>query len=198
MLKDTIELLNYLEIDSAHVIGHSMGGGIAQGLTIEYLDRVKSLTRISSSTSNPNLPRAKSEVMEALNVPFSPVREKNIDQAINIYRVLYGPFRLFDEDFIRKLSGIAFERSFYPDGVVRKSAMIMSSGSRNEQLKKLKIKALVIHGDVDPLISVEAAEDTANSIPESKLLIIKGMGHELAYEDISQIIPVIVEFFKGI
>ena len=76
--------------------------------------------------------------------------------------------------------------------------MIISSGSRNEQLKKLKIKALVIHGDADPLISIQAAEDTANSIPESKLLIIKGMGHEMADEDISQIIPAILEFFKAI
>jgi pimeloyl-ACP methyl ester carboxylesterase len=39
------------------------------------------------------------------------------------------------------------------------------------------VPSLVIHGDLDPLVSVEGGRDTAASIPGAKLLIIEGWGH---------------------
>ncbi len=56
MAADTVGLLDALGAGSAHVVGASMGGAIAQELAIEYPDRVRSLTSIMSSTGDPKLP----------------------------------------------------------------------------------------------------------------------------------------------
>jgi len=60
-------------------------------------------------------------------------------------------------------------------------------------LGSVKVPALVIHGGDDPLVSLEGGKDTANSIPRSKLLIIKGMGHNLPPETWPQIVDAITK-----
>ena len=57
--------------------------------------------------------------------------------------------------------------------------------------KAVTVPALVIHGDADPLVPVEGGMDTANAIPEAKLLIIEGMGHALPPTIWSQVIEAI-------
>jgi proline iminopeptidase len=55
----------------------------------------------------------------------------------------------------------------------------MASGNRKPLLKKVNIPALVIHGDIDPLVPMACGEDTADAIPGAKMRVIKGMGHNL-------------------
>jgi pimeloyl-ACP methyl ester carboxylesterase len=57
---------------------------------------------------------------------------------------------------------------------------ILASGSRVELLARIRAPTLVLHGDEDPLVPVEAGRDTAARIPGARLRIISGMGHDLA------------------
>lgn len=198
MAKDTLGLLDALNISSAHVVGISMGGMIAQIMAIEYPTRVKTLTSMSSTTGNPTLPQARPEVMALLLTPPSSDRNKNIEQSVNTWRTLHGPRYHFDEKFIRERSGKVFDRNFYPAGDARQFAAIIASGSRNKALEKLTVPTLVIHGDADPLIPVEGGKDTAKSIPKAKLLIIEGMGHTIPDEVESQILTAILEHVKTV
>lgn len=196
MAKDTIGLMDALEITSAHIVGVSMGGMIAQTIAIEYPQRVKTLTSLSSTTGNPKLPMAKAEVMAILTTPPPVDLENNVQSSVKAWRVLHGSKYKFDEEFIRKRSELVFKRNFYPKGTARQFAAIFASGSRNNSLKNLKIPTLVIHGDADPLIPVEAGKDTAQSIPGSELLIIEGMGHTIPNEVGPQIIQAIIKNTK--
>ncbi|MFW9929190.1 MAG: alpha/beta fold hydrolase [Candidatus Thorarchaeota archaeon] len=196
MAKDAIGLLDALNIESAHVVGISMGGMIAQVMAIEYPSRVKTLTSMSSTTGNPSLPQAKPEAMAILVNPPPSDREKNIEESIQSWRLLHGSKYFFNEDLIRERSALVFDRNFYPPGSVRQLAAILASGSRNKELNKLSLPTLVIHGDADPLIPVEAGKDTANSIPGSELLIIEGMGHTIPQEVAPKIIASIVKNTK--
>ena len=72
------------------------------------------------------------------------------------------------------------------------AAAAVGTTDKREQLQKLDVPALVVHGSDDPLIPVVAAEDTAANIPGAELVIIEGMGHDFPDEVIEPIIDALV------
>jgi len=188
MADDAVGLLDELGIKEADIVGVSMGGMIAQTIAIHYPDRVRTLTSIMSSTGNPSLPRPKPEAMAVLLSPPVSNRDEYISNSVESSRVLHGPTYPLDEDYVRKLAGHQYDRCYNPQGFTRQLGAVLASGSRNEELGKVKIPTLVIHGDVDPLVPVEAGKDTAKSIPDSKLVIIEGMGHSFPTEAVPKIL----------
>ncbi|MFW9834353.1 MAG: alpha/beta fold hydrolase [Candidatus Thorarchaeota archaeon] len=193
MAADAVGLLDTLKIEAADVVGVSMGGMIAQSIAIHYPERVRTLTSIMSSTGNPNLPQAKPEAMEVLLAP--PVSNKNdyVTNQLKTAKVLHGSKYPLDEDYVRNYAGKSYDRCYHPQGLSRQLGAILTSGSRKEALGKVKIPTLVIHGDADPLVPVEAGKDTAQSIPDAKLVIIEGMGHSFPTEVAPRIIQEILQ-----
>jgi len=191
MADDAVGLIDALEIESAHVVGISMGGGIAQEMTIHHPDHVRTLTSIMSSTGDPQLPPPKPEAAAILVTPAPTDRAGYIESSIKTWRVLNGPAFPLDEDLTRERAGRFFDRGLSPDGTARQLAAIMASGSRKEALKSVQVPTLVIHGDADPLVPVEGGIDTANAIPGAELMIIEGMGHSLPPEVAPQVIEAI-------
>jgi pimeloyl-ACP methyl ester carboxylesterase len=192
MAEDAIGLLDTLGIESADVVGASMGGMIAQTMAIHFPERVRTLTSIMSSTGNPNLPQPTPEAMSVLLTPPVSSRDEYIKNSIEAARVLHGSKYPLNEEYIRNYSEHSFDRCYNPAGVARQFGAIIASGSRQEALKNVKIPTLVIHGDADPLVSIEGGKDTANSILGAKLLIIEGMGHSIPIEAVPQILQAIL------
>ena len=69
----------------------------------------------------------------------------------------------------------------------------MASGDRTEGLRTVKVPTLVIHGEADPLLNVTGGKATAAAIPDSRLLIIPGMGHDLPLGAWPQIVDAIAD-----
>ena len=180
MANDAAGLLDALSIKKAHICGASMGGMIAQTFAYKHPSRILTLTSIMSSTGNPQLPPGKPEAMAALTTPAPRDRDEYIEQGIKTWKIIGSPGFPFDEKRIRKLSAEAFDRSFYPQGMARQLVAILAHGNRKSRLSSINVPTLVIHGDSDPLVPVEAGKDTADAIKGAKLLIIKGMGHDFA------------------
>lgn len=198
MAKDTVGLLDALNIPKTHLCGVSMGGMIAQSIAIEFPERVLSLISVMSTTGNPDLPPPKTEASAALLAPPEPERSAHIEQGIEMWRILEGGILPFDEEFIRSRVSRTYDRSFYPLGTIRQLAAIISSGSRKEALKSINIPSLVIHGTADPLIPIEGGQDTADAIPGAKFVSIDGMGHNITPPLAPQIIREIIAHIKGI
>jgi pimeloyl-ACP methyl ester carboxylesterase len=179
MADDAAGLLDHLELPSAHVIGASLGGMVAQTLALAHPRRVRSLTSIMSSTGNPSLPPAKPDAVARLGMPAPSERSAYVEHTLETQRILAGSGFPFDEERARKLAGRSFDRAFDPQGRARQVAAVVASGSRREALESLRVPTLVVHGLEDPLVPVEAGLDTHDAIAGSELLLIDGMGHSL-------------------
>ncbi len=179
MAADTAGLIDQLQLAPAHVVGASMGGMIAQQLAVLYPDKVRTLTSIMSSTGNPNLPPAKPEALAALMTPAPADLEAYLVNYQKTWKVLRGAD--FPEEVARDIERgrAAFERGLSPTGVARQMAAIFASGNRKAGLAAIKAPTLVLHGDIDPLVPVEAGIDTAEAIPGARLVRIPLMGHAL-------------------
>ena len=172
-------LLDALGIAKAHVVGVSMGGAITQEIAINFPDRVRTMTSIMSSTGDPRLPQATPEAMGVLMAPPPATKEEYFSNHARTWQILRGPGFPLDEARDRSRAERAYERGLNPSGVARQLAAIIASGDRTAKLKNVNVPALVIHGDIDPLVRVEGGQATAKAIPGAKLLIVNGMGHAL-------------------
>jgi pimeloyl-ACP methyl ester carboxylesterase len=191
MADDAVGLLDALGIEKAHICGASMGGMIAHVISYRYPERVLSLTSIMSSTGNPELPQIKPDILATLFKPVPEEREAYIEHYVNVWRRLWSPGFPFDEKRLRTVMAESYDRSYYPQGMVRHSAAVLVHGYRRSLLASIKVPTLVIHGDGDPLMSVEGGKETAQLIPGATLLIIDGMGHDMPKEAWSKIIDAI-------
>lgn len=189
MADDSAALLDALGIESAHIVGGSMGGMIAQLLAIHHPQRVRTLTSIFSTTGNPRLPRPRPEAMNALldRAPANATLEQVIPIGIRVARAIGSPAYPTPEERLRERIARDFARSFYPEGPARQIAAIMDDGDRRKRLRGVTAPTLVIHGTDDPLVPVEGGRDTARAIPGAKLHEIPGMGHDLPLELVDEI-----------
>lgn len=191
MAKDTAGLMDALGIQSAHLVGASMGGMIAQEVALSFPHRVRSLTSIMSTTGNPKLPPPSRAAMALLMAPPPKSREEYIERFAKTWKFLRVGSFPEDEARDRALATRTYERGLNPAGAGRQLRAILASGSRKQRLRAVTAPTLVIHGTVDPLVHPEGGRDTAASIPGAKLLMVEGMGHALPIAMWPQIIDAI-------
>jgi pimeloyl-ACP methyl ester carboxylesterase len=191
MAEDVIGLMDVLGIKSAHLVGASMGGMIAQEIAISFPARVRSLTSIMSTTGNPKDPPPTREAAAVLMAPPPATKEEYFARYAQTWKVLRAGSFPEDEARDRSRAELNFERGLNPAGVGRQLRAILASGSRKQRLASVKAPTLVIHGTVDPLVRPAAGMDTAASIPGAKLMMVEGMGHALPIRFWPQIIDAI-------
>ncbi len=179
MAADTVALLDHLEIDSAHIVGASMGGMIAQLVAIEHPDRARTLTSVMSTTGNRRFGLPKWSAFGALLAKPGRTRDEFIDRAVKTFKVIGSPAYPMDEARFRELVGAAYDRGNHPAGVARQLHAITTSGDRTKRLRRLELPTLVLHGSADPLVRPAAGKATAKAIPGARLDLVDGMGHDL-------------------
>ena len=197
MAADAVGLLDHLGIKKAHVVGASMGGMISQEMAINFPERLLSLTSVMSHSGNPTLPPPTPEAMAVLLAPPPATLDDYIAAFQKTWRVLRAGEFPADDGKDVKIAKLAFSRGLNPMGVARQMLAIFASGDRRPRLANVKTPTLVIHGDVDPLVRVEGGMDTAKTIPDAKLVIVKRMGHALPEELWPEIVDAIVDHAKA-
>jgi len=191
MAEDVVGLMDALHVKSAHLVGASMGGMIAQEVAILFPQRVRSLTSIMSTTGDPKVPPPSREASALLMAPPPATKEEYFERFAQTWKVLRVGSFPEDEALDRSRAERTYERGLNPAGVGRQLRAILASGSRKERLASVKVPTLVSHGTVDPLVRPEGGKFTAAAIPGAKLLMIEGMGHALPIPMWPQIIDAI-------
>jgi len=191
MADDAIGLLDTLYIKEAHICGASMGGMIAQIIAYRHPSRVLSLTVIMSTTGNPELPPSKPEILMQFFATVPSEREAYIEEMVKRDSLINGTFP-YDESTSREYRTKEYDRSYYPEGIVRQLAAMAIPGNIKPYISSISTPTIVIHGSEDPFNLVQAGRDIAISIPDAELLIIDGMGHSFPREVIPRIIDALV------
>ena len=192
MAEDAVGLLDALEIPSAHVLGASLGGMIAQIVTIRWPGRVRSLCSIMSSTGDRAVGQADPAALELVRVPAPDTRDGVVSTAIARSRALAGSGFPFDEDAVRRRAAAAYDRAHYPAGRLRHQAAAVAASDRTAALAGVAVPTVVVHGSEDRLVDVSGGRATAAAVPGASLEIVDGMGHGLPAAAWPQIMRAVV------
>jgi pimeloyl-ACP methyl ester carboxylesterase len=179
MAADTFGLMDYLGIDSAHMVGASMGGMIAQTTAIERPERVRSITSMMSTTGSRRVGHPSYRTFGLLLGKPPREREAAIERVVKTFKTIGSPGYPFEEERVRRIASRSFDRGHSEAGIARQLHAITASGDRTPGLRKLDLPALVIHGKNDVLVNPSGGRATAKAIPGARLKMVDGMGHDL-------------------
>jgi len=182
MARDTTGLMDHLGIESAHMVGASMGGMISQTVAIEFPERTRSLVSIMSTTGSRRVGLPSRKAMRVLLGPVPRGRQAAVERAVKTFRTIGSPGFPFDELYVREMAGLSYDRGRSAAGILRQLHAILASGDRTRALHDVRVPALVIHGDRDPLVRPAGGRMTAKAIPGARLKMVEGMGHDLPRE----------------
>ena len=119
LARDAVGLVEALGLGSAHVVGMSLGGMIAQTMAIEHPDRVGSLTSYASTTGDRAVGASRPDALAALFAPAGTTREQVVERAVDVSAVIGSPGFERDEAWLRQRTGLAFDRGYDPAGLTR-------------------------------------------------------------------------------
>jgi pimeloyl-ACP methyl ester carboxylesterase len=176
---DTAGLIDALGYDGAHLVGASMGGMIAQTVAALCPQRVRTLTSIMSTTGARRVGRPALSTWRRMAARPPKTRQEAVDRALRMFRHIGSRGFPFDEDQVRELAGLAWDRDPSPAGTGRQLGAIFRSGDRTSQLRAVTAPTLVIHGDHDRMVHPSGAVATARAITGARVETIQGMGHDL-------------------
>jgi pimeloyl-ACP methyl ester carboxylesterase len=175
MADDVVGLLDELSVRSAHVVGASMGGMIAQLVAIRYAERTPSLTSMMSSTGEPEYGKSTPEAAAALVGSPAADRSTYICAAVAAARV-WASNLYFDADAAAGLAAASYDRGHSPAGAARQLGALLATGSLANEIRR--VPTLVIHGLDDTLVTPSGGQRTANLISDFELLLVPDMGHD--------------------
>jgi pimeloyl-ACP methyl ester carboxylesterase len=179
MAGDGVALLDHLGIEAAHVVGASMGGMIAQTMAARYPDRVLSLVSLMSNTGARWSGQPSPRLYHVLLKPPPRDREAYKEHAVWVFSKIGSADFERDNDDLRRIAGMSYDRGINPAGTSRQLAAIIASGDRTPLLREITAPTLVIHGTKDKLVPPSGGRATARAIPGARLLLIEGMAHDI-------------------
>lgn len=179
MAADAVGLLDHLGVARAHVVGASMGGMIAQTVAIGHPQRVASLCSIMSNTGDRRHGQPALALYPVLLRAAPAEREAFVEHMLRTVGVIGSPGFPRDEQGLRELAALSFDRGHDGRAARRQLGAIVASGDRTEQLRGVGVPTVVIHGSADRLVRPSGGRATAKAIPGARLVIIEGMGHDL-------------------
>jgi pimeloyl-ACP methyl ester carboxylesterase len=177
---DAVGLLDALRIDSAHVVGASLGGMVAQLMAVRHPSRVRSLASLMSTTGQRGKGKTALRVYRHVFSRRPRTEEEATERRVRVFLDLGSTGFSQDTDEIRRATALAFHRD--PDargGRRRQHRAVRASDDRTARLRQISAPTVVIHGTVDPICHASGGEATAEAIPGARLELIDGLGHDL-------------------
>ena len=179
LAEDAAGLLDALELETAHVMGISMGGMVAQELALHHPERLRSLTLGCTYSGGPGSSRASPQVWQAIAEAAAAgdrARAVRLSWEANVS----PKFAADDDAYARFEEVLARMRVAIP--VIMAQAQAVLGHDTSARLQDIGTPTLVIHGTEDRMIPVENGTMIAGLIPGSRLEVLDGVGHLFFWE----------------
>ncbi|MGC2940219.1 MULTISPECIES: alpha/beta fold hydrolase [unclassified Brevibacterium] len=182
LVTDPLRILDELGIASAHLIGLSMGGGIAQVIAVRFPERVHTLTLMESSPAGGDpghLPPPTAEVRSTFAADPPDIdwtdRAAVVEHRVEIERP-YGGSSGFDARRTREIAEIEVDRTTDMESSMSNHFLIAAGPDIDPAA--IAAPTLVIHSTTDPLFPAAHGRTLAEMIPHCDILMLEGTGHE--------------------
>lgn len=181
MANDTLQLLDQLSIPSAHVLGISMGGMIAQWLALIAPKRVRTLSLLMTSSGRPLLPVPDISVFRLMRTrpAGSDLRRASAEYLVELFRIIGSPAYPVPEHERLARAFAQVDRSMAGLGAQRQLAAIIGDGERWRRLSQLSLPCQILHGDADKMVPLAHGRDLHKRILGSRFEVFAGLGHDL-------------------
>jgi pimeloyl-ACP methyl ester carboxylesterase len=207
LIQDAKEIITALRLENAHIVGISMGGGIAQHLTVTNPSLVKTLTLIATTPDGPGgpedaaLPSPSDRIQKAFTEPAPPPdwsdRAAFVDYMVKELESFNGSYPL-NIDSLRSLAGQVYDRTNNIESSMTNHWIIDGGKSVRPQLRKITAPTLVLHGTEDPLFPYPHGEKLAEEIPGAKLIPLEKIGHQYPPPELwNVVVPAILAHTKS-
>ena len=202
---DPLRILDGLGVERAHLVGVSMGGGIAQDIAVRHPDRVLSLTLVATTAA---FDRADPTPLPSPDARLAELQddgaeddwddaEAMVEKMVAVQRVYAGP--LFDEDDVRAVAGLVVSRTRDLQASVTNHWLVIGGGDDEPHtMAEIAAPTLVLHGTDDPLFPLPHGQALAQEVEGARLVTLEGMGHEVPPRPLwDVVVPAIVEHTAG-
>jgi len=188
---DAFAVLDALGVPSAHVVGASMGGMVAQRMALAAPARVRTLTSLMSSSGARSLPGPQPRVLQVMmSRPKDRSEPAVLAHYVRLFQAIGSPGFPEPAQVLRERILASVRRGgYHPAGSARQLAAVAADTRRAQALPAIRVPTLVLHGAADPLVPLACGEDTARRIPGARLVAIPGMGHDLPPGVVAQLLP---------
>jgi len=179
MAVDTLGLLDALELETAHVVGISMGGMIAQELALAHPERIRTLTLGATYCGGPEGTLMAPEDLQMLGAAMASGDRDQVFRAM--WEINLSPgFRADDSRFATFAEmGSALPA---PREVILQQMRACGAHDTSERLGGIELPTLVVHGDVDRLLGPGNGRLIASLVPGARLEMLAGIGHMFWWE----------------
>lgn len=174
MAEDTLRLMDYLEMDSAYIVGWSDGGIIGIDLAIHHPERVKALVAYGANT-NP----------DGLQESFiAYLRDSSVSDIAKDYGAEY--------------LGLSSQPEHLSIIIEKIRTMLLTQPNFTlEELAGIRIPTLILDGDEDDVVRIDHTIAIAKAIPNAELILLPGVGHKAPDTNPAEWNKVVLEFLKG-
>jgi len=191
---DTLAILDHLKLPSAHIIGHSMGGQIAQELCLAHPGRVRSLGLINTWAKTDAYVRACFGVWQAMQT-----RIKDHDELLHAM-IFFGNGRSTlavksPDDLVEGFKAAVAQQK--PEAFLRNIAAGMDADTL-DRLKQIARPTLVVWGDEDVIFPPVYAQQMLDAIPHARGICIEGTGHGSPVEKPEAFTKAVLEFLREV
>jgi pimeloyl-ACP methyl ester carboxylesterase len=179
MAEDTRMLMDALAIDQAHVIGVSMGGMIAQELTLNHPPRVRSLHLGCTFARPDRYASARADAWKEIRTHLSPEAALRAISLWLFAPATYNERPEFVEQVLQRALANPFRQSL--TGFLRQREAIAAHDTL-DRLAAIRCPTLITVGEADILVPPRFSRQLAERIPDAALEILSGVGHVYFWE----------------